>query len=144
MVDNETKQPENGSAEPNGGPDAQDVRRRERSKIGFPYGDLADAVEVAKTIFKHGGQRASLDQLAAWMKHESVDSGTFRVSILTARMFGLVEAVKDHLTLTELGNQIRRSCIGISGACPRLLKGASLSEGLRDLQGEAASEGPGA
>jgi hypothetical protein len=78
-----------------------------RSKIVFPYGDLKDAVEVVQATFRNGGQRATFDQLAAWMKHKNVGSGTFRsFKIATARIFGLIDVVKDQVSLTEIGNQI--------------------------------------
>jgi hypothetical protein len=68
---------------------------------------LEDAIEVVQATFHHGGQRATFDQLAVWMKHENVDSGTFRsFKIATARIFGLIDVVKDNVSLTELGNQI--------------------------------------
>lgn len=83
-------------------------RSYERSKIGFPYGDLDDALQVAKAV---GGNRglASVDQLAAFMDHESVTSGTFRVKLSTARIFGLVDMQDDRVSLTDLGNQIIRA-----------------------------------
>jgi hypothetical protein len=83
-----------------------DSTRRERSKIGFPYGDLDDAIAVAKAIFEHGGQQGTLDQLAAWLKHDTVESGAFKIKILTARMFGVVQSDGDTVSLTDLGNQI--------------------------------------
>lgn len=85
---------------------AGDVLRRERSKIGFPYVALNDAVDVAQAIFEHGGQQGTTDQLAAWLKHETVESGTFKIKILAARMFGLVRSDGDTISLTDLGSQI--------------------------------------
>ncbi len=79
---------------------------RERSKIGFPYTDLDDAVAVAKAIFQHGGQQGTTDQLAAWLEHENVDSGAFKIKILAARMFGVIQTKDDTVSLTDLGNQI--------------------------------------
>jgi hypothetical protein len=81
-------------------------RTRERSKIGFPYCDLNDAVAVAKAIFEHGGQQGATDQLAAWLKHENVESGAFKIKILAARMFGVIQTDGDTVSLTDLGNQI--------------------------------------
>ena len=83
-------------------------RSYERSKIGFPYGDLDDALQVAKAVVGNRGL-ASEDQLAAFMEHESVTSGTFRVKLSTARIFGLVEMQDDRVSLTDLGNQITRA-----------------------------------
>ncbi len=62
-------------------------RGYERSKIVFPYGDLDDALSVAKAICKNSGTQADFDQLADWMKHESVTSGTFRVKIAAANIW---------------------------------------------------------
>jgi len=84
-----------------------DRQRRERSRIAFPYGDLDDAIEVAMALSEHGGL-AEMDQLAAWLEHETVDSGTFRMKISTARTFGLIEQNENRVTLTDLGNQIVR------------------------------------
>jgi hypothetical protein len=81
-------------------------RTRERSKIGFPYCDLNDAVAVAKAIFEHGGQQGATDQLAAWLKHENVESGAFKIKILAARMFGVIQTDGDVVLLTDLGNHI--------------------------------------
>lgn len=81
-------------------------RTRERSKIGFPYCDLNDAVAVAKAIFEHGGQQGTTDQLAAWLEHENVESGAFKIKILAARMFGVIQTKGDTVSLTDLGNQI--------------------------------------
>ena len=79
---------------------------RERSTIEFPYGDLDDAVGVTKTIHQRGGDACTLDQLAAWMNHESVTSGTFRLKIAAARTFGLVDMERQSVQLTPLGRTI--------------------------------------
>jgi hypothetical protein len=80
--------------------------RRERSRIAFPYGDLEDALDVTKAVFQNGGQRAGFDQLASWMGHETVESGTFRFKVTSARIFGLVNVDRGQVSLTELGLQI--------------------------------------
>jgi hypothetical protein len=67
---------------------------------------MEDAVEVAKAIFEHGGQQGTMDQIAAWMKHQTVDSGAFRVKLYSARIFGLVTLDLDRVKLTDLGSQI--------------------------------------
>jgi hypothetical protein len=81
-------------------------KTRERTKIAFPYGDLDGALEVAKTIYNHGGNAATLDQLVDWMDHDNVTSGAFRNKIGAAKLFGLTEADKDKITLTVLGRQV--------------------------------------
>lgn len=84
---------------------AQD-KERERSTIKFPYGDLNDAIEVAKDIFKNGGQRGSPEQVAAWTGHKVVDSGAFRGKLATSRTFGLINVDREAISLTELGSEI--------------------------------------
>lgn len=81
--------------------------QRQRSTIVFPYGDLNNAVEVAKTLADHGGL-GTMDQIAAWLKHENVDSGTFRVKLAAGRIFGVAEVRDENVSLTDLGNQIVR------------------------------------
>jgi len=80
--------------------------KRERSTIEFPYGDLDDAVDVAKTVHKRGGDACSLDQLAAWLSHESVSSGTFRLKVAAARTFGLIEVERQSIVLSSLGHEV--------------------------------------
>lgn len=84
------------------------MHRRERSKIAFPYGDLEGAIEVVKALDKHGGM-GEINQLAAWMEHKTVDSGTFRVKLYSSRSFGLIEIKDNRISLTDLGNEIVRA-----------------------------------
>lgn len=80
-------------------------RRRERSTIDFPYNDLEIALEVARTVHQRGGQQLSRDQLAAIMGHDKAESSTFRIKVSSARMFGLVDAGRETVTLTPLGRR---------------------------------------
>ncbi len=81
--------------------------KRVKSQIGFPYGDLDDAIGVVKKIFeKKGQQYCGIDQLAAWLGHESMTSGAFRLKLTTARTFGLIEFDHDSVKLTRLGCDI--------------------------------------
>jgi hypothetical protein len=57
---------------------------------------------VAKAIYNNGGKEATLDQLAAWMTHESVSSSAFRLKIASARLFGLIVG-DDAVVLTDIG-----------------------------------------
>jgi len=82
------------------------VSTRERSKIQFPYNPLNDGVEIARAIFQNGGQQGTMDQVAAWSKHGTTNSGTFKLKLYAARMFGLIEIDGDTIRLTELGNDI--------------------------------------
>ena len=80
--------------------------RRERSSIAFPYGDLDSAVNVARTIYTRAGGQCGLDQLAAWLDYKSVDSGTFRLHVSTARIFGFLTTSRNALELTDLGARV--------------------------------------
>jgi hypothetical protein len=86
--------------------EGQATPKRERSTIQFPYNDLNDAVEVVQAIHEHGGGRCGLDQLAAWMGHDSVTSGTFRMKVNAARVFGLVETERGQVSPTRLGRDL--------------------------------------
>lgn len=85
---------------------APDGKRRERSTIEFPYGDLDDALSVATAIHKNAGVECTIDQLAAFLGYSSVGGGAFRLKLATARTFGLIEAEKQQYALTELGRKI--------------------------------------
>lgn len=84
-----------------GGDDA----KRERSTIAFPYYDLNDAIDVAKAVHANAGFSCETDQLAAYMK-QSATSGAFRLTVSTARIFGLSENEKGRVTLTDLGKRV--------------------------------------
>ena len=83
-------------------------KRREigRSTVEFPYGDMADALQVARGIHDNAGFQCTIDQLAYWLGHESVKSSTFRLKLATARTFGVVEYERDSIRLTSLGERI--------------------------------------
>lgn len=86
--------------------DEDEAQGRQRSTIGFPYMDLADAVEVAQAIYGNVGQgECEEDQLAAWLGLSPKSSG-FRVRLSTARMFGVIEGGGSNLKVTPLGRQI--------------------------------------
>ena len=78
---------------------------RERSSIEFPYGDLDDAVKLAKAVRDVGGQSCTLDQLAAQLK-QSANSGAFRLRTSYPRIFGLADTERGTIRLTELGMRI--------------------------------------
>ncbi len=83
-------------------PEGGQKRSRELSTIGFPYGDLEDAITVAAALLSAGGVPCEPDQLASVMK-QAPSSGSFRQKIATARMFGLIETVQNKYQLTPLG-----------------------------------------
>src|ERR1700677_1479494 len=78
---------------------------RERSTISFPYNDLDDAVNVAKGVHTVGGSSCQWDQLAAQLGQTST-SGTFRLRMLAAKIFGVLTYEKNLVTLTPIGTRI--------------------------------------
>lgn len=79
--------------------------KREQSSIQFPYGDLEDAISIAKAIHEVGGQSCQLEQLAGFLK-VSAASGSFRARLAYPRVFGLAEYERGEARLTELGLRI--------------------------------------
>jgi hypothetical protein len=77
----------------------------ERSSIEFPYGDLDDAVGIARAIQTNAGMSCSLSQLAACVS-STISSGTFRLRVSNARIYGLTENARREVTLTPLGRRI--------------------------------------
>jgi hypothetical protein len=88
-----TEQPKNGKDE------------RDRSTIGFAYLDLKDGEEVARAIHENAGTGCSVEQLAGYMG-QSARGGGFRVRVLSARTFGLIENPRGQVALTALGQRI--------------------------------------
>lgn len=84
-------------------PDAKS--KREMSSIQFPYGDLDDAVDFAKAIHAVGGQSCLAEQLAGYLK-VSPTGGAFRMRLSYARVFGLADYERGHVSLTQIGMQI--------------------------------------
>jgi hypothetical protein len=78
---------------------------RERSTISFPYNDLDDAVNVAKGVHAVGGSSCQWDQLAAQLGQTST-SGTFRLRMLAAKIFGVLTYERNVVTLTPIGTRI--------------------------------------
>ena len=78
-------------------------RKRARSTVEFPYSDLGNAIEIARTINDKAGLECETAQLAAWLGHGGM-GGTFRSRYSAARIFGLIETERGgRVTLTELG-----------------------------------------
>jgi hypothetical protein len=80
-------------------------RKYERSSIGFPYGSLKDAEELANSLHSKWGDDADVDQLAAGLG-TTRNSGTFRAKLGTARTFGVLEDTPGRAKLSKLGKQI--------------------------------------
>lgn len=81
-------------------------QNRGRSSVKFPYSDLSDSVEVAKTTYGRAGERCSFSQLSAYLGYNSVESGAFRLRVSSAKLFGLLEIERGHVRLLPLGRQI--------------------------------------
>lgn len=83
-----------------------DADGRQRSSIAFPYNNLGDAIEVAKSIHDNAGTGDCDDvQLSAWLTMSPKSSG-YRVQLSASRMFGLVETAASRHKLTPLGRSI--------------------------------------
>jgi hypothetical protein len=78
---------------------------RLRSTISFPYGSLKDAEQVAKALHEAWGGSTSPEQLAGGMD-QTPKSGAFRNKTATARIFGLTQASRGKISLTNRGRQI--------------------------------------
>lgn len=85
---------------------AEEDSKRFRSTIEFPYSDLNEAIKVASTVYDSAGGQCGLDQLASWLGHDSMRSGTFRMKLSAARLCGFVEVNRDEVQLTPLGHQV--------------------------------------
>jgi hypothetical protein len=76
---------------------------RQRSRIGFPYTPLDDAVTMAQAIHAHVGMNdCDDDQLAAWTD-QSPKSSTFRNQYYAGRTFGILAGQGNKHRLTDLG-----------------------------------------
>lgn len=73
-----------------------------RSTIEFPYSDLDSAIEVVRAVHNVGGTGCEWVQLAVHMKH-SPKGGGFRMRVMTARSFSLLDYDRGNVTLTDLG-----------------------------------------
>lgn len=78
---------------------------RQRSTIEFPYGDLDDAIAIAKAMHGQGSTSCSRPQLAAWMG-QSMNSGAFNTRLGTARIFNVIDTERGAINLTEIGRRI--------------------------------------
>lgn len=89
-----------------GAPQSQDGKRvYERSTIEFPYNDLDDAVEIAKTIHSNAGMSCTLDQLAAYL-HVAMTGGAFNGRVANAGTFRIAKRSGGMVTLSSIGLRI--------------------------------------
>ena len=79
--------------------------KREQSSIQFPYGDLEDAIEIAKAIHEVGGHSCEVEQLAGYLR-VAASGGGFRARLAYPRIFGLAEYERGTMRLTPLGMRI--------------------------------------
>lgn len=79
--------------------------RTGRSRIAFPYSDLATATELVRTVHENHGPSCDLAQLAGLLG-STVDSGAFRSQVSAARMFGLIERRSKLAVLTDRGDAV--------------------------------------
>ncbi|KAF0164825.1 MAG: hypothetical protein FD157_1989 [Rhodocyclaceae bacterium] len=78
---------------------------KERSTIEFPYLDEENAVQIAEGVHQVGGSGCDWDQLAAHVK-QAAQGGGFRLRLICAKQFGLVQYDRGKITLTSLGLRI--------------------------------------
>ncbi len=83
---------------------AEATEAQGKSTIRFPYLDQDDAVKLAKAIHAVAGNSCTRDALAGHLK-VSATAGAFNLRMVTAKMFGFVEADKGLFSLTELGKR---------------------------------------
>jgi len=86
--------------------DSEDRTSRGRSSIAFPYVALDEAIPVARQIHERAGDSLSPAQLAAYLSHDTVESGAFRMKIYAAKLFGLIRTERSKIFVTDLGRQI--------------------------------------
>lgn len=78
---------------------------RGRSSIEFTYNDIDDAIAVATAVHQVGGTSCDWDQLAAKMR-QAPSGGGFRLKVMSARTFGLLEYDRGRVELTDLGLKV--------------------------------------
>jgi hypothetical protein len=75
---------------------------RGRSTIEFPYFDLDDAVNIAKSVHGLSGPSCMKEQLAGRL-NMAADGGGFSIKLSAARMFGVLQLERGQVNLTDLG-----------------------------------------
>ena len=83
----------------------QDSVKREKSSIQFPYLSLEEVAGIAKGIHEVGGSSCQIDQVAAHL-NQKPDTGSFRLKLSTAKMFGLITYAQGTVALTQLGMRL--------------------------------------
>jgi hypothetical protein len=80
-------------------------RKRSHSTISFPYCDLAASERLARLVLENGGE-CKPEQLAAWLKHSTLNSGAYRNKVAAAGLFGLIVSTRNRVTLTDMGAHV--------------------------------------
>jgi len=79
--------------------------KRARSTIEFPYFDQDEAITAAGAVHAVGGTTCTIEQLAAQMR-QAAGGGGFRVRLMAARTFNVLDYERGTVTLTDLGIRI--------------------------------------
>jgi hypothetical protein len=82
-----------------------DKAPRDQSKIKFAYLTLDDAVAMAVGVHETQGTTCQVDQLAAHLDLKP-DTGSFRLRLGNAKLFGFITHSMGTITLTPLGSRI--------------------------------------
>lgn len=96
--DNDETQAGQPGSSPSGG-------SNKRSKIRFPYYDLDTAEQIARTVHDKRGGTCETVQLAADLGHEPT-SGSLRLRLSAATLYGVIKQSKGVVTLTQLGRRM--------------------------------------
>ena len=86
-------------------PQETDKAPRDQSTIKFAYQPLDDAIEIAVGVHAVQGTNCQVDQLAAHLNLKP-DTGSFRLRLATAKIFGLITHSAGTVTLTPLGVRV--------------------------------------
>lgn len=87
------------------GDEGNGTQRYERSRIRFPYTDLATAERIANAIYHEYGGNCTMDQLAAAVK-STTTSSSFKVRVASAGTFDVLKVRKQRVELTDLGRRL--------------------------------------
>ena len=75
--------------------DPKQGKPRPKSGVSFPYFDLAQSIEVAKTMHEKAGGTCDRAQLATLLGYSGIKNGSFLSRVAAAKMFGLIEETDD-------------------------------------------------
>lgn len=105
-MDTDSRGPDDAELDSDMGEENGEASARERSSIAFPYLPLDDAIPVARALYSQGGGSGTISQVAAWMGHDTIQSGAFRTKMAAARLFGLIHVARNSASLSPLGRQM--------------------------------------